>query len=567
MQIIQASLMDLKIDPANVRQTDRAPDESMLASIREKGVIVPLTVRKNGKDGYFVTDGGKRLAALHILARDGEYDKAKPIPCVVRDLATDADAADISLTTNFIREDMHQVDVYEAFALLKEKGGKSAEVIAKEYGLPVPDVRGYLALGLLSPKVRKAWKEGLFGDEDYHDGDAQAIAQLFTLAGDHKEQDATFEKLKKQGKLQRAWQVRETIVGNNNDAARHVAFVGVEAYKTAGGTLVEDLFGSDHRIDDAALAKKLVHEKLKTECERLIGLGWSWAEPLADLPKGCEHSWNRDWNSAEEFPKTKRKDWGLALYINRDGKLNEYVLQKPEQRKAAEKAAKTKEAKKKADAGEEAPKKDFVISSALAGRLSDQMTMAAASALEIDVHLALACMAAGMSSFYGPVCIKHERMDIDRETEFVKQLAMFRKKSPSELAKALAGMSAAALKLGGMNPTSLPLNPNLEDSEERTLLEMLDPKKLNRSLRDNFDAIDYFGGVTRDICMDAIALCDPKHPFTGKEKKADLAKVAAELVQKSNAGGKAGYLPPEMRTKHYDGPKAAKAKPAKKRAA
>lgn len=560
MQIIQANLMDLKIDPANVRQTDRAPDEGMLASIREKGVIVPLTVRKNGKEGYFVTDGGKRLAALHILARDGEYDKAKPVPCVLRDLATDADAADISLTTNFIREDMHSVDVYEAFALLKEQGGKSAEDIAKEYGLPVPDVRGYLALGLLSPKVRQAWKEGLLGDQDYDDDGPQAIAQLFTLAGGHKEQDAAFDKLKKQGKLRHHWQVKDAIVGNNNDAARHVAFVGVDAYKQAGGVLVEDLFGSNHRVEDAALAKKLVADKLKGECERLVGLGWSWAEPHADLPKGCEHSWNRDYCSAEQFPKTKRKDWGLALYVNRDGKLDEYVLQKPEQRKAAEKAAKTKEAKKQQASGAEAPKKEFVMSAALAGRLSEQMTKAAAAVLETDVHLALASMAAAMTCYDGPVCIdrKGAWKEDAHDNEFAEQLALFRKKSPAELAKLLAALAASALDMGGHIQHALPLAEDRD--EDRALLEALDPKKLNRSLRDNFDAADYFGGVTRDLCTEAIQLCDPKYPFTGKEKKADLAKLAAELVTKSNAGGKAGYLPPEMRTKHYDGPKPSTAK-------
>ena len=58
---------------------------------------------------------------------------------------------------------------------------------------------------------------------------------------------------------------------------------------------------------------------------------------------------------------------------------------------------------------------------------------------------------------------------------------------------------------------------------------------------------------------------DPKQPITGKEKKSELAKLAADLVKKSNAGGKAGYLPPEMRTSKYDGP-APKAKPAKAKA-
>jgi hypothetical protein len=125
MQIIEAKLSGLKIDPANVRQTDKAPDEGLLASIRAKGMLSPLTVRKNGGAGYYVTDGDKRLAALHILARDGDFDKTKPIQCALSDDDAAA-AADTSLTLNFIREDMHPVDVSEAFAQL-EKAAVSGE--------------------------------------------------------------------------------------------------------------------------------------------------------------------------------------------------------------------------------------------------------------------------------------------------------------------------------------------------------------------------------------------------------------------------------------------------------
>ena len=133
------------------------------------------------------------------------------------------------------------------------------------------------------------------------------------------------------------------------------------------------------------------------------------------------------------------------------------------------------------------------------------------------------------------------------------------------------------MDVGGSTLKSLPLAEDRE--EDRALLEALDPKRLNAQLRAHFDAGDYFGGVTAQACKDAIALCDPKYPFTGKEKKSDLARLAADLVKQSNAGGKPGYLPPEMRTAHYDGPApkaptrpaaktktAAKAKPAKKKA-
>lgn len=562
MQIIEAKLLDLKIDPANVRHTeDRAPDEGLLASIKAKGLIVPLTVRKNGA-GYYVTDGGKRLAALHILARDGEIDKTKPIPCVVRDDDAAA-AADTSLTLNFIREGMHPVDIYEAFGKLRT-GGKSTEDIAKEYALPIPTVRQYLALGTLSPKVREGWKAGEFGDDDDRD-DPQDIAQLFTLAGDHAAQDAIYEKLKKQKRLTIEWQVKDAIVGNSNEGGKLVSFVGAEAYKAAGGKMREDLFGNDHVIEDLPIAKKLADEKLLAECQKAIGLGWSWAEPLSALPKGCEHSWQRAYDSVEQFPKTKRKDWGLAFHIDREGKLDEYIMQKPEQKKAADKAAKTKATNKAEASGEP---KEVSISAALCGRISQQVTTAAEQVLALDDHLGLAVLVAAMTSGDGPACINHNRANDDGE--FAEQLALARKKPLNQLTRILAGLAASSLDLGGQVQHVLPLAEDRD--EDRALLEALDPKKLNAALRASFDAADYFASVTAQACKDAIALCDPKQPITGKEKKSELAKLAAELVKKSNAGGKAGYLPPEMRTSKYDGPAqkaakpAAKAKPAKKKA-
>lgn len=63
MHIHELPLSELKIDPANVRASDKEPDAAFIASIREKDIIVPLTVRQNSSAnrnittrGYLVTD-------------------------------------------------------------------------------------------------------------------------------------------------------------------------------------------------------------------------------------------------------------------------------------------------------------------------------------------------------------------------------------------------------------------------------------------------------------------------------------------------------------------------------
>jgi ParB family chromosome partitioning protein len=543
MQIIEAKLSDLKIDPSNVRQTDKAPDEGLLASIREKGLLVPLTVRKNGA-GYLVTDGGMRLQALHILARDGDYDKAAPVPCILRE-DDEAAAADTSLTTNYIRTAMHPVDEFEAFAKLVD-AGKTPEAIAKDYGLSAKSVKQSLALGRLAPEVRAAWRKGDLDEDE---------AGAFTLETDLKRQVAI---LKKVGKHTSCHEIRGEILGESHQTAGLLRLVGIEAYKTAGGATTEDLFTHENNPElvatDLKLLKKLADEKIATTIERLKGEGWKWVSDGSDLPDGA-----RWWASLPKGQITAgdREKYGVIVGQQHNGEIEiKYGVQKPSEKKATE--------KKKAVAKGEAAAP--MISAALAGRISAQITTAAESVLALDSNLGLAAIAAALTSEDGPVCIQHNRGEDD--SEFAEQLAMFRKKPVDQLIRILAGLAASALDLGGSVQHMLPLAEDRD--EDRALLEALDAKKLNAELRASFDAADYFAGVTAQACKEAIALCDPKQPITGKEKKSELAKLATDLVKKSNAGGKAGYLPPEMRTSKYDGPKAAKpvakAKAAKKKA-
>lgn len=538
-QIHELPLSELKIDPANVRSGDNKPDPAFVASIREKDIIVPLTVRQNGS-GYLVTDGGKRLAALQALVKEGVNDKDRMVPVTVRD-DTDTDAIDTSLTTNYIRTAMHPVAEYEAFAQL-EAGGMTADQIAKRYNISPKGVKQRLALGQLAPEVRAAWRE----DEIEEDG---AIA--FTLEPDMKRQAAVFATLSKRGHLNN-WQIKREIVGDAHETVGLLRLVGIEAYRSAGGATAEDLFTEKKDVEiiatDLKLLKTLADKKISDTVEKLQAEGWKWVAIEKDLPHGA--AW-WDHKAKKEIKAEDRGKYGVIVRQNHSGDLdNHYGVVKPAEKAAA--------AKKKAVAKGEAP--EAAISAALAGRLSQQITRSAATVLEADAQLALAAIAAALTCFEGPVQIEHRSgtsgLDDDDDVallDFDAQLALFRKKSIPDLAKVLAKLAATSLSMGGHVQASLPLAEDRD--EDRCLLEALDARKLNAELRANFDAADYFTGMTAQVCKEAIALCDPKYPFTGKEKKSELAALAADLVKKSNAAGKPGYLPPEMRTKSYDGPK------------
>src|ERR1035437_1747519 len=115
----------------NVRKTAGADTAlaELAASIAAHGLLQSLVVRKGKRDTYAVVAGGRRLAALQSLAESGRISADYAIPCHV--IADDADATEISLAENAIREQMHPADQFEAFRDLIDKGIPADDIAAR----------------------------------------------------------------------------------------------------------------------------------------------------------------------------------------------------------------------------------------------------------------------------------------------------------------------------------------------------------------------------------------------------------------------------------------------------
>jgi ParB family transcriptional regulator, chromosome partitioning protein len=108
-----------------------ASAEELAASIAAHGLLQNLQVRPAAKGGKFeVAAGGRRLAALKLLAQRKQMSRLAEIACNVLD---DEDAGEISLAENTIRIPMHPADQFDAFKALADTG-KGAEEIAGRFG-------------------------------------------------------------------------------------------------------------------------------------------------------------------------------------------------------------------------------------------------------------------------------------------------------------------------------------------------------------------------------------------------------------------------------------------------
>ncbi len=160
----EISLAKLVPSPVNTRRTGAgAGIEALAASIRAHGLLQSLVVRPKldggGKptDRFEVVAGGRRLAALKLLAKQKRVSKATTIPCRLLD-GEGVDGAEASLAENVVRQDMHPADQFEAFQGLHESG-TGIEDIAARFGVSAHTVRQRLRLACVSPALIQAYRD------------------------------------------------------------------------------------------------------------------------------------------------------------------------------------------------------------------------------------------------------------------------------------------------------------------------------------------------------------------------------------------------------------------------
>jgi len=101
----------------------------LAASIAAHGLLNNLVVRKDRKGKHAVIAGGRRLAALQLVADEGRIAKDHPVPCQLR--GDDADHSELSLVENTLREQMHPADEFEAFRDLVDNGTPVEDIAAR----------------------------------------------------------------------------------------------------------------------------------------------------------------------------------------------------------------------------------------------------------------------------------------------------------------------------------------------------------------------------------------------------------------------------------------------------
>lgn len=161
-EVLQAKDQAFKVVPLNLvhesksnpRKTfDPKAQRDLEASIKEKGIIVPLLVRPMGAAGsYEIVAGARRYRAAKSVG-------LLELPVLVREL-TDDQALEAQVIENLQRADVHPLEEAEGYKALLGKGKYDVEAIAAKVGKSGSYVYQRLKLAELIEPAKKAFLAG-----------------------------------------------------------------------------------------------------------------------------------------------------------------------------------------------------------------------------------------------------------------------------------------------------------------------------------------------------------------------------------------------------------------------
>jgi len=151
-------------------------------SIKELGIIQPVTVRKLGYGKYQLISGERRFRASQIAG-------LQEIPAFIR-IANDQEMLEMALVENIQRQDLDAIEVAFSYQKLIEECNLTQEKMSERVGKKRSTVANYLRLLKLPAEVQLAIRT-----KELSMGHARAIINI----DDEKKQIAIFKKIVKEG--------------------------------------------------------------------------------------------------------------------------------------------------------------------------------------------------------------------------------------------------------------------------------------------------------------------------------------------------------------------------------
>ena len=187
--------------------------EDLKRSIREKGVIQPVTVRRAADGNYELISGERRVRA-------SQENGLKTIPAYIVDVESDEDMLELALVENLQREHLNPIEVAISYQRLIDECNLTQELVAQRIGKDRTTVTNFLRLLKLPAQIQLSLRR-----EEISMGHARALIALQNEAVQLK----IWHRIVRQGLSVRRVEELTRTIGNKTQGPRKEIVSGPSA--------------------------------------------------------------------------------------------------------------------------------------------------------------------------------------------------------------------------------------------------------------------------------------------------------------------------------------------------
>ena len=151
--IVELDIASIEVNPFQPRSNfNEETLKELASSIRELGVIQPITVRKLAFNKYQLVSGERRFRASKLIGLD-------TIPAYIR-IANDQESLEMALVENIQRQDLDPIEIALSYQRLIEDINLTQEQMSDRVGKKRSTITNYLRLLKLDPIIQTGMRDG-----------------------------------------------------------------------------------------------------------------------------------------------------------------------------------------------------------------------------------------------------------------------------------------------------------------------------------------------------------------------------------------------------------------------
>ncbi|HPE82932.1 MAG TPA: ParB/RepB/Spo0J family partition protein [Aequorivita sp.] len=255
--IVELELGSIEVNPFQPRTSFNEESLRELASsIKELGVIQPITVRKLDFNKYQLVSGERRFRASKLVGLE-------TIPAYIR-IANDQESLEMALVENIQRQDLDPIEIALSYQRLIEEINVTQEELSDRVGKNRSTIANYLRLLKLDPIIQTGMRDGFISM-----GHGRALINIDDLS----DQLDIYEKISSENLSVRD---TETLVRNfkNPNEKETSKKVTAPAFAKKAKKELTDLFETsvEVKVSKSGKGQLVVPFKNKEDFERILKL-------------------------------------------------------------------------------------------------------------------------------------------------------------------------------------------------------------------------------------------------------------------------------------------------------